>query len=218
MESCGRNDAGQLADGTLLDSDFPVRINLPRSTRLRAVGAGPSSKSVFFVAGDEDVYAAGQNYRYQLGLDEVDPAEFPFRVELDGAPGLQRVAGVSASGSHTAAVSCDRFTGAPTTTPTGYPTRFPTQMPTTTPTEFPTWLPTTQPTLFPTVVPTIAPTGIPTITPTSRPTMFPTISPTMYPTEPPTGLPTMLPTITKPETPYPTLPPTLVSTVLRLVL
>ena len=202
VASCGRNDAGQLADGTFVDSDVPVRADLPRSTRVRAVGAGPSSKSVFLVAGEDEVYAAGQNYRHQLGVGEVGPGRFPVPVSLEGAPGLQRVAGVSSSGSHTAALSCLRFTGAPTTAPTAYPTFFPTQVPTTTPTGLPSPAPTTS---SPTGAPTVPPTRVPSVAPTSPPTQVPTVPPT-----------TASPTTSEPTTSFPTFGPTQVSTVLGL--
>ena len=127
VDACGRNDVGQLGDGTFEDSDNPVSVNIPKNIPIRDLGSGPSSQSVFFIAGEDTVYAAGQNYRYQLGVDTGSP-EFPMRespvlVEFEGTPwGRNDIIKISSSGTHTVAVSCPIITASPT----GYPTVTPT--------------------------------------------------------------------------------------------
>ncbi|KAL7527838.1 hypothetical protein ACHAXR_002156, partial [Thalassiosira sp. AJA248-18] len=182
VDSCGRNDEGQLGDGTFVDSDTPVKVDIPQNSRIREIGSGPSSQSVFFIAEEDLVYAAGQNYRYQLGIGDIGSEVFPVLVEFEDSPGRHEITKISSSGTHTVAISCLIITE----TPTSYPTLMPTVNPTSDPTASPTYNPTFEP--------TGEPTGLPTVSPTFNPTMLPTINPTFNPTFEPTVEPTGLPT------------------------
>lgn len=123
VESCGRNDEGQLADGTFVDSDEPVRVNIPKGQKVHTIGSGPSSQSVFFVTEDEVVYGAGQNYRFQLGIGKIGSEVFPVVVELDGVPSsMYEITKVSSSGTHTLLIICLIYTQSPTMHPTAIPT------------------------------------------------------------------------------------------------
>ena len=126
VQSCGRNNEGQLGDGTLLDADKPVDVLIPYDeTRIGELGSGPSSASAFFVSEDKRlVYGAGQNYRHQLGIGEVGSRKFPVLVDFQDEPGIQEIETVSASGSHTTAVCCTIFTDIPTSYPTPFPTTY----------------------------------------------------------------------------------------------
>ncbi|KAL7552106.1 hypothetical protein ACHAWF_015321 [Thalassiosira exigua] len=188
-ESCGRNDEGQLADGTFVDSDSPVKVDVPQNVEIRMIGSGPSSQSVFFVGPEDEVYAAGQNYRYQLGIGDIGSEVFPVLVQFEGGPtNLHEIQKVSSSGTNTVAISCFFSTETPTASPTFSPTNAPTEYPTETPTEIPTNTPTESPT-FVTEPPTATPTNFPTEAPTDEPTAVPTESPTFV-TDPPTQTPT----------------------------
>lgn len=141
-ESCGRNDEGQLGDGTFVDSDSAARVDIPNNNvnRVRLLGSGPSSQSAFFVAGEDVVFAAGQNYRFQLGIGEINnPVSevFPLPVEFKDAPHLHEIVKVSSSGTHTVAISCRIFTDEPTNSPTKNPTESPTESPSESPTGLP---------------------------------------------------------------------------------
>jgi hypothetical protein len=93
------------------------------------------------------VYGAGQNYRFQLGINQIGSNQFPMMVELDGPAGPpSEVRKISVSGTHTVAISCVTTTKFPTTAPSHTPTH----------------LPTVDPTQLPTPVPTLLPTGYPT--------------------------------------------------------
>ena len=99
--ACGRNDEGQLGDGTFVGTSkenpaVPVKL----SAEILDLGAGPSAQSVFFVT-DGDVYAAGLNDRYQLGMDVIGSQELPKRVLFEGTVEIARV---SASGTHAVAM------------------------------------------------------------------------------------------------------------------
>lgn len=122
VESCGRNDEGQLADGTFVDSDKPVKVDIPKPYKIHSLWSGASSQSVFFVADEDVVFGAGQNYRFQLGIGKIGSEKFPVLVEFDDAPWRQEITKISSSGTHTVAISCPIITE----TPTAYPTISPT--------------------------------------------------------------------------------------------
>ena len=80
VAGCGRNDFGQLGDGTNQDKIIaPVDLN-GRATRL--LGIGPSSQSVFFVTNDEFVWGTGLNNRGQLGTGDQENRNSPSRVKF----------------------------------------------------------------------------------------------------------------------------------------
>ena len=99
-QSCGRNDEGQLGDGTLINTseEQPI-VNVALSDRIVRLGSGPSSQSIFFI-GEENVWASGLNDRYQLGINEIGSRAEPVMVEFEGPVEIEFV---SSSGSHSVA-------------------------------------------------------------------------------------------------------------------
>ena len=103
--SCGRNDEGQLGNGNFVDTDEDTPIvKVALKEDIVRLGSGPSSESVFFI-GEREVWAAGQNYRYQLGVGEIGSRDTPVKVEFDGPIDIQFI---SSSGTHTVA-NCGGF-------------------------------------------------------------------------------------------------------------
>ena len=99
--ACGRNDEGQLGDGTFINTSTKnTVVAVKLSVEILDLAAGPSSQSVFFMT-DGDVYASGLNDRYQLGIGEIGSQELPKRVLFDGTVDL---AYISSSGTHTVAM------------------------------------------------------------------------------------------------------------------
>jgi alpha-tubulin suppressor-like RCC1 family protein len=134
--SCGRNDEGQLGDGTFIDQ-VRTSVIIPNSEPIIRLGSGPSSQSAFFI-GEAIVYGAGANDRYQLGLDY--PGAEPFPTIVDFQYPIFNIAKVSSSGTHTVSIDEIICTDFPTATPTTMPTASPSQTPTATPTLSPTIL------------------------------------------------------------------------------
>ena len=104
-------------------------MDIPKDIKVHTLGSGPSSQSVFFVADEDKVYAAGQNYRFQLGTRDIESENFPVEVEFDDGPTMHEITKISSSGTHTLAISCELFTDIPTMTPTQEPTLDPTEEP-----------------------------------------------------------------------------------------
>jgi len=128
--ACGRNDQGQLGDGSFLQRDKPVNVKINKGTKINLIGSGPSASSVFFVGEDPGtMFAAGINDRFQLGLgvNNVAAESVPTEVDFGEDAGMFNFTKVSASGTNTAAIVC--MLDAPTTTPTAYPTFLPTANP-----------------------------------------------------------------------------------------
>jgi alpha-tubulin suppressor-like RCC1 family protein len=101
-QSCGKNDEGQLGDGSFIMSSAEapiVNVLIPDSDFIERIGSGPSSQSAFFI-GKESVYATGLNDRFQLGIGNIDSQNVPTKVLFDGPVDITYV---SASGSHTVA-------------------------------------------------------------------------------------------------------------------
>jgi len=103
-----------------------VKVDIPKDIKVHTLGSGASSQSVFFVAEDDIVYAAGQNYRFQLGLGKIGSEKFPVLVEFDEGPSLHEIVKISSSGTHTVAISCELYTDMPTVSPTIEPSMHPT--------------------------------------------------------------------------------------------
>lgn len=126
VQSCGRNNEGQLGDGTNIDSAAPVKVLIPSDVKIRDLGSGPSSASAFFIGdSDEEVFGVGQNYRYQLGLDEIGSRSTPELISYDDAPGDRLgvdILKITSSGTHTVAIACKIVTETPTAYPTVSPT------------------------------------------------------------------------------------------------
>ena len=127
MSSCGRNDEGQLGDGTFIDSDNTAVI-IPDDDKIVGIGSGPSSQSAFFI-GEEQVYGTGANDRNQLGLGESEKTELPTAIIFEDSDVI--IVGISSSGTHTVACNLNFITEAPTPSPsTLEPTPEPTIAPT----------------------------------------------------------------------------------------
>ncbi len=186
VKSCGRNDEGQLGDGTSKDSSEPVNVKLPSDIEVLRLGSGASSKSVFFIADGDVVYTAGQNYRFQLGIGESEVKSSPVLVEFGDEDDFYDITKISSSGTHTVAISC--------VIPTESPTVYPTAYPTVSGVDFCVLIVAYQLTLSTIsfalllnfVNMKMAPSGIPTVEPTLNPTDEPTIQPTLFPTLSPT--------------------------------
>ena len=101
VRACGRNDEGQLGDGTFVNTNKQQPVtSVKLSAQILDLGSGPSSQSIFFIT-DGDVYGAGKNDRYQLGIEKIGSEEGPKRVLFDGTVEIARI---SSSGSHTVAM------------------------------------------------------------------------------------------------------------------
>ena len=70
--ACGRNNFGQLADGTNDDKTRVVVNPIPDGIPIRRLGVGPSSQSTFFINDDGSIYATGLNDRGQLGVGDTE--------------------------------------------------------------------------------------------------------------------------------------------------
>ena len=136
--SCGRNNEGQLGDGTFIDRDKTAVI-IPHDDKIVGLGSGPSSQSVFFIGESYTVYAAGANDRYQLGLDPPDSVAEPAPVAFTNQE--VDIVKISSSGTHTVAIDRLIISDSPTFTPTLSPTFTPSAEPTLTPTFSPTFVP-----------------------------------------------------------------------------
>ena len=97
--SCGRNDEGQLGDGTLVNTSEDEPIVTVQLEDILKIGTGPSAQTVFFVT-EGKVYGAGLNDRYQLGIDEIGSEETPIKVKFEGEVNIDLL---SASGTHSLA-------------------------------------------------------------------------------------------------------------------
>jgi alpha-tubulin suppressor-like RCC1 family protein len=132
VKACGRNDQGQLGDGSFFQRSKPVNVKIPKGEKIRLIGSGPSAVSVFFVGEDLGLmFAAGINDRFQLGLGvnggNVAAESVPTEVDFGAYAEMFNFTKVSASGTNTAAIAC--MLDAPTTSPTAYPTDHPTANP-----------------------------------------------------------------------------------------
>ena len=95
----GRNNMGQLGDGTLTDRSTPVQVSGLSNVKAIAAGAEYS----LALKGDGSVWAWGHNFFGQLGRGaRSDTSRTPVRVD-----GLQNVAAISAGVWHAAALERD---------------------------------------------------------------------------------------------------------------
>ena len=161
VAACGRNNFGQLADGTN-DDRIRVVMAIPDGIAIRRLGVGPSSQSAFFINDDGSIYATGLNDRGQLGVGDTENKNTLTLVEYTSSNN-QVLNQVSTATDHTLATS---DTYSPTNTlpessqpPTSSPPPS-TILPTFSPTEF-----TDLTTSFKTLLP--APTHLPTQYPTT---------------------------------------------------
>ena len=117
VNSCGKNDFGQLADGTNENSLLTTVRSLDGVTRL--VGAGPSSQSIFFVTEENTMYAAGLNDRGQLGVGDKDNRNLPTTIGFDQVVVVALISGAS---DHTLLLGVPSGTYDPTGSPSYNPT------------------------------------------------------------------------------------------------
>ena len=115
--SCGRNNWGQLGDGSNEDGLSQVSLD---DAVVRIVGVGPSAESVFFVTNNQEVFGTGLNDSGQLGVGDTQdrniPTELPFKEDA-------MFTAISAARYHTIALARkdgggDGPTGLPTYSPT----------------------------------------------------------------------------------------------------
>ena len=104
VKACGRNDEGQLGDGTFNNKDF-VTVDIPEGESISSIGSGPSSQSAFFF-GESSVFGAGANDRFQLGIGEVGSRKFPVEIEFEDLESIAGIKQISSSGTQTVALNC----------------------------------------------------------------------------------------------------------------
>lgn len=76
----GKNDLGELGDGSHLDRHHPVQVRLSRGIRIRAISAGCDHSLAITSAGR--VLAWGDNQYGQLGSGTTTSSDVPIRVRL----------------------------------------------------------------------------------------------------------------------------------------
>jgi alpha-tubulin suppressor-like RCC1 family protein len=81
VNACGRNDMGQLGDGTNETTVF-TEVFLDEVEVVRLIGAGPSAESVFFVTKDEVAWGTGSNSRGNLGVGDLQDRNIPTKVRF----------------------------------------------------------------------------------------------------------------------------------------
>jgi alpha-tubulin suppressor-like RCC1 family protein len=129
VEACGKNDFGQLGDGT--NETVVVSTEVLLDDVVRLLGTGPSAESVFFVTEDELVYGSGFNSRGNLGIGNTQNQNVPVTVKF---PNEVMLSSLSAAGDHTVALGLITGTIIPTAAPTiGSTTVTPTSTPTLSP-------------------------------------------------------------------------------------
>ena len=116
VNSCGKNDVGQLGDGTEVDQ---ILTTVQLDGVVRLVGGGPSAESAFFVTVDDSendlVWGTGQNDRGQLGVGDLVNRNIPSRVKFETMVLLDTL---SAAEDHTIALGLSGGTLSPTIAPT----------------------------------------------------------------------------------------------------
>lgn len=116
VKSCGRNNHGQLGDGSYTNSPS-TNVKLNRVVSI--LGTGPSAESVFFSTdGDGQIFAAGLNNVGQLGIGtKGNKVNIPTLVVFPGSFDLDII---SAAADHTAMVGL-KGTFSPTSIPSDTP-------------------------------------------------------------------------------------------------
>ena len=104
IKACGRNDEGQLGDGSFVDNAL-VTVDIPDGQVMTNIASGPSSQSAFFF-GKSSVFGAGSNDRFQLGIGERGSRKFPVEVDFNVLLSVAGIEKISSSGTHTVALNC----------------------------------------------------------------------------------------------------------------
>ena len=77
----GYNAAGQLGNGSTLNSAVPVEVHLPGPVRqVFQGGSGPKNGQTMAVLRDRDTWAWGDNDRGQLGIGSLTSSDVPLKV------------------------------------------------------------------------------------------------------------------------------------------
>ncbi len=105
-----------------MDSDTPVKVDIPEDIEILGLASGSSSGSVFFAGHEDMVYGAGQNSQFQIGVGNSGSLNVPVPVVIEFDEGPHDIVKISSSGTHTIAISCLVVTDMPTLSPTEYPT------------------------------------------------------------------------------------------------
>jgi alpha-tubulin suppressor-like RCC1 family protein len=104
VKACGRNDEGQLGDGTFVDNEYAT-VDIPDGNVITSIGSGSSAQSVFLF-GQTSVFGAGANDRFQLGIGEVGSRKFPVKIEFEDLASVAGMEKISSSGTQTVALDC----------------------------------------------------------------------------------------------------------------
>ena len=98
VDACGRNNFGQLGDGSLVDS-FGTEVSI-LDDNIVYIGSSSSSRSAFFVSTEGGLYGTGLNDRGQLGVGDTGNRNTPVIVDF---PSSAIAVDVSASNTHSVA-------------------------------------------------------------------------------------------------------------------
>ena len=106
MASFGRNNYGQLGDGTTTDRSNPVQVlhdasSLAPFPQISIKATASGSSHTVYLKGDGTVWAAGYNFYGQLGDGTTTNRSNPVQVVDSSGNQLSGVVGISARGSHT---------------------------------------------------------------------------------------------------------------------
>ncbi|BDR53364.1 hypothetical protein KIM372_12710 [Bombiscardovia nodaiensis] len=99
----GRNDSGQLGDGTTTDRNVPIQVQTPSGKKFTKVVAGANSSYAF--CEDGTVYAWGWNTSGQLGIGNMSNQLTP--IALPVPTGASAYKQIIPGGRHTLAVTAD---------------------------------------------------------------------------------------------------------------
>ncbi|KAL7469045.1 hypothetical protein ACHAXS_009292 [Conticribra weissflogii] len=131
VNSCGKNDFGQLGNGSN-ENEFFATVQLDGVVQL--LGMGPSAESAFFVTSDDVVWGTGLNDRGQLGVGDLNNRNLPEILDFGQVAELEVL---SSAEDHTIALGIVVGSFTPTASPTSISTTFsPTTAPTITPTTY----------------------------------------------------------------------------------
>lgn len=155
INACGRNDLGQLGDGTF---DNKILTEVVMNAAVRSIFTGPSSESVFFITEDETMFGTGSNSWGNLGVGDQENRSIPARVQFEEQV---LTTALSPSDDHTIAFGLVTGSLPPSASPTPAPTDIITPSPT-----------------LGLITGTITPTAAPTL---SSSTLVPSEAPTMSP-------------------------------------
>ena len=139
---CGKNNYGQLGDGTNEDA---LITTVALDGAVRILGVGPSAESAFFVTENKEIFGTGLNDKGQLGVGDAQEKNTPTRVKFGGKV---MVSVFAAARDHSIAlISGDGPVVSPTRTPATLKPTSPnpgTSPPTKVEEGFPTYAPTSE--------------------------------------------------------------------------